>query len=192
MSSFAIILNGTSSSGKTSIAKEIQRQWGEPIFHASIDTFTGMVAHRLIEDKEKRKRVLMACATNLNRFLQSFRSSEFPVIVDIVFDFDDLRTGILSSLEGIPLFLVGLRCCIEELERREKNRGNRKLGLAKWQNDIVHSNIDYDLEIDTEQMLASAAASAIITAVRKKFGKQGEDKKIVEQDKSSVRGKPRR
>ena len=38
----AILLNGTSSSGKTTIARAIQKLAFVPFLHASVDAFTGM------------------------------------------------------------------------------------------------------------------------------------------------------
>ena len=35
------------------------------------------------------------------------------------------------------------------LEAREQARGDRALGLARWQHERVHLGLDYDLEIDT-------------------------------------------
>ena len=35
------------------------------------------------------------------------------------------------------------------LEARERQRGDRLIGLARWQFDRVHRDMRYDLEIDT-------------------------------------------
>jgi chloramphenicol 3-O phosphotransferase len=35
------------------------------------------------------------------------------------------------------------------LEARERARGDRLIGLARWQLDRVHVGVAYDLEIDT-------------------------------------------
>ena len=47
-----------------------------------------------------------------------------------------------------PVLFVGVRCPLEELERRERGR-NRDQGLARRQFDIVHAHKVYDVEVDT-------------------------------------------
>jgi chloramphenicol 3-O phosphotransferase len=44
---------------------------------------------------------------------------------------------------------VGLFAPLEVLEARERERGDRELGLARWQYDRVHQGVVYDLELDT-------------------------------------------
>jgi chloramphenicol 3-O phosphotransferase len=169
MRAFAIVLNGTSSSGKSTIAAEIQRLWGEPIFHASLDAFRGMAAAWHVRDRDLRKRALMASHENFYRFLRSFRDSEFAVIVDTVFVQDEFRRDTLAALEGIPTLLVGVHCPLPELERREQARGDRQQGLARQQFDVVHRGVPYDLEVDTGASSATQAAEAILGALRTRF-----------------------
>jgi chloramphenicol 3-O phosphotransferase len=38
---------------------------------------------------------------------------------------------------------------LDVLEERERKRGDRDIGLARWLYDRVHQGIRYDLEIDT-------------------------------------------
>ena len=44
---------------------------------------------------------------------------------------------------------VGLFASLDVLEARERERGDRHIGLARWQYDRVHRDMIYDLEIDT-------------------------------------------
>ncbi|MDP3746426.1 MAG: hypothetical protein Q8Q88_05180 [Phenylobacterium sp.] len=52
-------------------------------------------------------------------------------------------------LSGHAVRLVGLFAPLEVLEARERARGDREIGLARWQYDRVHRDIAYDLELDT-------------------------------------------
>ena len=169
MASLAIILNGTSSSGKTSIAQEIQRQWKGPILHVAVDDFLAMLGDRYPDNQANRNNAIMFCIANHYAFLRRFRNSEFPAIVDTVLWQDEFRTETLAALEGIPLFLVGVKCSLGELERREKERGDRNLGIARKQYLPVHKDFQYDLEIDTEAVSATQAAASIISRIRVKF-----------------------
>ena len=44
---------------------------------------------------------------------------------------------------------VGLFAPLDILETRERGRGDREIGLARWQHERVHQGMIYDLEIDT-------------------------------------------
>lgn len=46
-------------------------------------------------------------------------------------------------------FFIKVTCPVEELERREKARGDRQIGFAKMQLDWVHRHGEYDIEVDT-------------------------------------------
>ncbi len=53
-----------------------------------------------------------------------------------------------ALLSRFDVRLVGLFAPLEVLEARERERGDREIGLARWQFDRVHRDITYDLEID--------------------------------------------
>lgn len=55
----------------------------------------------------------------------------------------------LESLTEYEVYFVGVKCPLEELERRELARGDRQVGFAKWQFERVHQYGEYDLELDT-------------------------------------------
>jgi chloramphenicol 3-O phosphotransferase len=52
-------------------------------------------------------------------------------------------------LSGFEVFLVGVFAPLDVLEARELERGDRLIGLARWQYDRVHEGMTYDLEVDT-------------------------------------------
>jgi len=55
---------------------------------------------------------------------------------------------------------------LEVLEARERQRGDREIGLARWQHERVHRNIDYDLKLDTTRATPLECAERI----RRTFG----------------------
>ncbi len=59
-------------------------------------------------------------------------------------------------------YLIGVRCPLEELARREQARGDRPIGLAAAQYSIVHRSAVYDLEVDTSVASAEQCADAIL------------------------------
>ncbi len=61
---------------------------------------------------------------------------------------------------------VGVFAPLAVLEDRERQRGDRSIGLARWQYDRVHRGVTYDLEIDTSRATPIACAELIRQAFR--------------------------
>jgi chloramphenicol 3-O phosphotransferase len=70
-------------------------------------------------------------------------------IVDHVFVIQAWLEECRELLNDTTTFFVGVHCPLEGLERRERERGNRRIGLAKSQFDVVHKHKKYDFEVDT-------------------------------------------
>ena len=50
---------------------------------------------------------------------------------------------------------------LDVLETRERERGDRLIGLARWQFDRIHRGKRYDLEIDTSNATPAECAETI-------------------------------
>ncbi|NIP51373.1 chloramphenicol phosphotransferase, partial [candidate division KSB1 bacterium] len=50
---------------------------------------------------------------------------------------------------GLPAYLIGIKCPLEVLEQRERDRKDRTLGQARAQFGLVHSLVNYDYQVDT-------------------------------------------
>ena len=66
-----------------------------------------------------------------------------------------------ALLTGTNLRFVGLFAPLDVLEKRELARGDRQLGLARWQFDRVHRGQKYDLEIETSDATPTQNAERI-------------------------------
>jgi len=86
------------------------------------------------------------------------------LILDEVILTADLRKEWVEHLSGTDVMLVGVRCDLQELERREIERGDRVIGQARGQYDIVHADMCYDLEIDTTRITTNDAANIVVEA----------------------------
>lgn len=64
-------------------------------------------------------------------------------------------------LAGVDLCRVAVDAPLAVLETRERARGDRLAGLARWQVDRVHRGIDYDLRLDTETATPEECARRI-------------------------------
>ena len=72
----------------------------------------------------------------------------------------------VTAFEGIEVFFVAVRCPLEILERREKTRGDRREGMARYQHQQVHSHGIYDIEVDTSAISSSECAARILERMR--------------------------
>lgn len=147
-----IILNGASSAGKTTVANAIREISPEPFWHISFDQF---VAAEMLPERHEagpfawwevtRPRVFDA----LHGCVAAIAEAGNNVIVEHVFEFDRWIRDLAAILENLDVFLVGVHCPLEELERRERLRGDRKTGEGREHLRVVHSHGRYDFEIDT-------------------------------------------
>jgi chloramphenicol 3-O phosphotransferase len=144
-----LFLNGTSSAGKTTVAREFQKMWYEPTLYASIDSFIFMFPEHVLNADEVRKRVLLPLISAFNRSLPNLAGCGFPMIVDYVMESRAWLDECVEYLDGHRVYFVGVKCPLDELERRERARGDRQIGFARWQFERVHRYGSYDLEIDT-------------------------------------------
>ncbi len=66
-----------------------------------------------------------------------------------------------DTLDGIDALCVGVYCPLEEAERREIARGDRRAGYSRSQYDLVHTHAPYDAAVDTFAQTAAEAINAI-------------------------------
>jgi chloramphenicol 3-O phosphotransferase len=161
-----IFLNGASSSGKTTIAKELQKEAQEPYLHLSIDAFLHQLPSSLLEDRA-------ALAREFPRLLAGFNSSSAAIaragnniIVDTVLQEPSWIAACVVSFEGLEVFSVGVKCSLEALESREKTRGDRREGMARYQHNRVHSHGVYDIEVDASALPLGECVSRILKYVQ--------------------------
>ncbi|WP_432171914.1 chloramphenicol phosphotransferase CPT [Streptomyces sp. 1222.5] len=69
------------------------------------------------------------------------------------------------ALDGLGVLWVGVRCDAAVAAGREVARGDRVIGTAALQADVVHRAVTYDLEVDTTGVEAMACARTIAAHV---------------------------
>jgi chloramphenicol 3-O phosphotransferase len=135
-----IFLNGTSSSGKSSVADALLWVLDEPWFHLSVDAINAM--------------------RSKNRSLE-LDEAEHDVVVDHVLSEQWRLLDCLRLLAGYEVTFVAVRCSPQELASRERARGDREAGHAAAQLAEVHAHGIYDLECDTTATTPMDCALAI-------------------------------
>ncbi|MDG4862342.1 AAA family ATPase [Streptomyces sp. T-3] len=144
-----IFLNGTSSSGKSSIARELLDILDDGVFfHLAVDTFNAMRTQRSLT-QEDLDTALRRTRMGFHRSIAAMAEAGNDVVVDHVLSEPWRLIDCLTVLRPQDVLFVGVRCSPAELARREAARGDRPSGLAALQYDLVHQHGDYDLECDT-------------------------------------------
>ena len=69
-------------------------------------------------------------------------------------------------LAGLDTVFVAVRRPLDELERRERARGDRELGTARYQHNIVHAHGEHDVAVGASHMSAEQCAEAIAAYAR--------------------------
>ena len=92
--------------------------------------------------------------------------SGIGLILDEVVLVADIRAEWFTLLTGINVFWVGVHCAVEELERREVARGDRLIGQAHRQFDMVHREMRYALGINSTTRTPEQSAAIIAAAYR--------------------------
>ncbi|HEX2141064.1 MAG TPA: hypothetical protein VHK28_02150 [Candidatus Limnocylindria bacterium] len=183
-----LYLNGSSSAGKGMLSRAIQRRFAEPFLHIGADTMfeavegTGWNQYGRPEDIDAARgdgiRWLLGSDGHITamefgeagrRLIYGLHAMTAAlayegnnvVVDDVIFE-PDMAAHLGRTLAELPAYLIGVRCGLEELERRETERGNRLLGLARLLHERPHEHIPaYDLEVDTARMSAEEAADAV-------------------------------
>jgi chloramphenicol 3-O phosphotransferase len=172
-----VLLNGVGSAGKSSLARALQAVTAEPFLHLQMDAFFEMMPLALqdhpdgfafkAEEVDGKPQIVITsgpvgqrCMNGMRHAIVAMAGQGNNLIVDDVMMGGD-RAAYDDLLAGIAVHWVGVFAPLDILEAREKQRGDRLIGLARWQYDRVHLGQRYDLEIDTSQASPEACARVI-------------------------------
>jgi chloramphenicol 3-O phosphotransferase len=176
-----IILNGIGSVGKSSTAKAFQSLAIDTFFHVQGDAFLDMLPGKMWnhpdgirfshKKKEGKPTVVIEMGSVIDQLMYGMRIAVSAmarqglnlIVDDVMLSANDQKCY-REGLVGNEVFFVGLFASLDVLEQRERDRGDRVHGLARWQYDRVHKGISYDLEIDTSSQSPKDCAKIIAAA----------------------------
>lgn len=160
-----ILLNGTSSSGKSTIAKEIQQQSEIPFWHFASDQFIeiGMLPERkndggLFDWRLNRPKFF----DGFQRCIKALADSGNNLIVEHLLEAKEWFAYLQANLSQHDVFFVGVYCPIDVLREREQKRGDRYIGEAEYHLRHVHSFGHYDFEVDSSAQSPQESAKVIL------------------------------
>ena len=159
-----ILLNGASSAGKSTLARSLQQQLPEPFLHLSFDHLrecNALPMARIRSGELEWARMRPAVFDGFHRCLPAFAKAGNNLIVDHIIEQEQWRADLVELLAPFDVFFVGVHCPLPELERRERHRGDRRIGEARRDFHAVHRFTEYDLTIDATQPIETNVAKVI-------------------------------
>ncbi len=182
-----VLLNGTSSAGKTTLALAFQRAAPEYWHYLALDQFRDGMPQRFrgfnSNDDEPGSRGLnvvpvdsasgrvceirfgdlgLKMLRGMRRAAASFAREGSNVVIDDLCLEPAYLQDYLAALGGLDVIFVGLRCTRETLLAREAARPDRFPGTALRQDERVHRSAIYDLEIDTSEVSPELGAAQLL------------------------------
>jgi chloramphenicol 3-O phosphotransferase len=151
-----IFLNGVSSSGKSTLAKELQKRLAEPFLHLQLDDFIHMLPRT--DDMD----MFMRMVSGMNRSIAVMSEEQNNLIVDHVLVDKSWLDQCLELLGDRYVLFVGLSCPLEELERRERKRDSRRQGFARVQIENIHQGKIYDIELNTHVLSVQECVEQVL------------------------------
>jgi len=182
-----IVLNGGSSSGKSSIARCLQRLLGPTWLTLGVDDLVrALPGGDEIDDLIRAQRGggepvgtagtieigpdgSVTAGDDFRRAEASWYAGAAAIgrcgtglILDEVFmGGRSSQERLASALADVPVVWVGVRCDPEVAAARERGRPDRVAGMARLQATRVHEGVAYDLVVDTSAASAADCAGTI-------------------------------
>lgn len=177
-----ILLNGSTSAGKSTLARALQRRLEPQPVVTSLDAFVfGQLPpawrdnpHGIYFSKASDGAVSVNLGPGGRAMVRAFHRSAvvltdcgLKVIVDDVLFEPWLLADWLEATAGSDVYFVGVHCELAEAERREIARGDRQPGQVRSQFQQVHAHADYDFIVDTTRTEPRVCAEQILAALEK-------------------------
>jgi chloramphenicol 3-O phosphotransferase len=165
-----VVLNGGSSSGKTTIGRCLQQLFPDPWLLLGVDELLAVMP-----DRQDAGLITFApdggvlvgpgfrrLETAWYEGMATMARSGVGIILDEVFlgggtSQDRLR----QALSGLDVLWVGVYCDPAVATAREAARSGRVAGMAAAQAEVVHQGVKYDMEVDTTSVSALECAQRI-------------------------------
>lgn len=147
-----IVLNGTSSAGKTSIAVELRNLLPDTVCYYASDQLAAAGFRPLRSSTEERCRFF----DGFHRSLASFAAAGNDLLVEHIVEEQAWADDLGTLLAPFDTFCVGVHCDLAKLREREKQRGDRTIGEAEFHLK-THGYCRYDFEVHNDQTPLDAA-----------------------------------
>ncbi|MEV5977935.1 chloramphenicol phosphotransferase CPT [Streptomyces sp. NPDC052114] len=171
-----IVLNGGSSSGKTGISRCLQAILPTPWIALGVDDLIARLPRSMtaqdsgitfgdqgeVEVGAEFREIEAAWTTGIAAMA---RAGARVIIDDVFLGGAASQERMRERLDGLDVLWVGVRCDAETAAGRELARGDRAVGMAASQAEVVHEGVVYDIEVDSSKAESLSCARAIAAAV---------------------------
>lgn len=176
-----ILLNGVGSSGKSSLARALQAASRDVFLHVQMDAFLGMLPTRYLDDPdgftfassivEGKKVVSIHTGPVAQRTVLGMRhaivalasAGNNPIVDEVLLG--DEKNDDARLFGPFQLITAGVHCPLQVREERERQRGDRLVGLARWQFDKVHAGMTYIVTVNTSEATPEECARTVMRAL---------------------------
>jgi chloramphenicol 3-O phosphotransferase len=186
MTGTCIVLNGTSCSGKSSIAAVLQELWPRPLQATGIDTFLASQSARFFAsdgrvvagfswipvtvDGQPAFDVVpgplgLGMITASHAYWAACAAAGLDQVIDDVWLVPDQPAALQDALMAAHTLWVGVHCPLAIAEQRERGRGDRTVGTVRGQYARVHTFRKYDVDVDTSVAAPQECAEAILAVL---------------------------
>lgn len=185
-----IFLNGTSSSGKTTLAHHLQEILQLPYLHLALDQFrdglppryrglnsppgtdgdAGLNVVPVSNGDERYTRICFGSVgktmlKGMRRAIAAMAHCGNNIIIDDVLLEREFLDDYLEVFQELKVYFVGVMCPRDVLTIRENTRPGRFPGTATGHYDVCHEHKTYDLEVDTSILTPHECASRVVALV---------------------------
>jgi len=165
MKQTVLLLNGPSSSGKSTLSivlqKTLEYETGERYGIISIDDFLDMAINKVMYEDD-----VFEISPKLCKVAVDMVSSQKNIIIDHVITSKRIFKQLIEALEFCDIYLISVTCPLQELIRREQQRKNRCLGSAEASFQYLFPQETYDLTIDTFKTPIEECTLQVIKALQ--------------------------
>ncbi|MDF3130252.1 AAA family ATPase [Kiritimatiellaeota bacterium B1221] len=163
----AIILNGPSRTGKSSLAEELQLRLNFPALILSMDAFYCHTMVPALVGIPKSKWPHFNWASALYASSSSLVREGHSIILDTLTVEPLVENNLLKHFENIQTYFIGLKCPLEMMKARiriEQKDDEGALSNLETQFDTVHKNSGnfYDLELDTSVLSTQECGDKVL------------------------------
>ncbi|AHG45942.1 chloramphenicol phosphotransferase [Rhizobium leguminosarum bv. trifolii CB782] len=161
-----IFLHGASSSGKSTIAKALQRRIEKPFWHISIDHLrdAGVLPTERFKNGDFRwADARAAFFDGFHGSLKAYADAGNDLILEHILDTEGWLETLADLLAEHDVFFAAVHCPIELLIDREAARGDRPVGSAKRDYETIHIGKRYDIELQSEDSTEANVEKLLIT-----------------------------
>ena len=166
-----ILLNGTSSSGKSSIARALQELLPQQYLNFNIDSILSALPASDLQQMKQDTTITRAgydrptLLRGYHYCLPALLQAGCRLLIDNAWCERDEKRELLTELAGYSVAMIGVQCDIDVAQAREKARVDRAIGLVAWQASLVHQDMSYDLIVDATGIAPQAIAEKLFSHI---------------------------